>query len=598
MTLPPTTPAAGMLPPSLDSLAGDSGSAEAIARLGRASSRTRTGTGSKAGMNRGQKVPLLLRSAVKSMEVLDFAEASRLALAALQVDERHGLAWHVLAIAQEKLGQLDKAFSAYEAAIRLLPDETDVAQDLGRLAHRLGQLEIAEKLLSRYLVRNPGHVEATNNLACAIRDQNRNEEAIALLSSLIPIHPEEAVLWNTLGTVLSERGEAEKSLPFYDEALRIDPTFYLARYNRANVRMVLGDPRTALEDIDSALAGAVDAGEIAVMNMARSLILLMIGELKEGFEAYEVRFDQSLSDAVTFQEFGARWSPDDDLDGKTLLVYGEQGLGDEVLFANVLGDTLKALGPKGQLIIALEPRLVPLFQRSYRKATVVPHQSMRHMGRIMRRAHIPDPVPTIDSWAPIGSLFRRFRQSAGDFPHQRGFLKPDPDRVAHWRTLLAEAGPGPKVGVIWKSLKMTGSRVRSFSPFEMWRPVLSLPDVQFINLQYGDASAELEAARQAGIQLWTPPGIDLKADLDDLAALCLALDRVVGSATATTNIAAACGVETWLVAGTDAWIRFGTDHIPCYPSARIFQTDRPGEWEPAMDRLGAALQEVACQRAA
>src|SRR5690606_20059025 len=140
-------------------------------------------------------------------------------------------------------------------------------------------------------------------------------------------------------------------------------------------RMVMGDPHTALEDIDSALAGTDDDGEIAVMNMAKALILLMIGDLKEGFDTYEVRFNPSLPEAVTFQAFGARWSPDDDLDGKTLLVYGEQGLGDEVRFANLLDDTLKALGPKGQRISALEARLVPLFQRSYPRATVVAHQS-------------------------------------------------------------------------------------------------------------------------------------------------------------------------------------------------------------------------------
>lgn len=584
MSLSPTPARAEMAPPSLAGLAGDPGSKEAIARL------TRDCAGSRTKVER--KVANLLRSALRSIAAQDFAEASRQAIAALNLDERQGLAWHVLAIAQEKAGQLDKAFAAYEAAIKLLPDETEVAHDLGRLAHRLGHLEIAEKLLSRYLARRPGHVEATNNLACALRDQNRNEEAIALLSELIGLLPEQPVLWNTLGTVLSERGDAEQSLPFYDEALRLDPGFYRALYNRANVRMALGNPRQALEDIDRALAGTSDPGELAVMNMARALILLMVGDLEAGFDTYEVRFDPHLSDAVVFQPFGPRWSPKDDLAGKTLLVYGEQGLGDEVLFANVLADVETALGPNGRMILALEKRLVPLFQRSHPRALIVPHRSVGHMGRTMRTALLPDPPPAIDSWTPIGSLFRRFRRSIEAFPQHGGFLQPDPERVAYWRAVLAEEGPQPKVGVIWKSLKMTGSRVRAFSPFEMWRSVLSLPDIQFVNLQYGDVEAEMDAAREAGIRLWTPPGIDLKNDLDDLAALARALDLVVGSSTATTNIAAACGAEVWVVAGTDAWIRFGTDQIPCYPSARIFQTDRPGEWGPAMDRLCTALAEL------
>lgn len=582
----PVTPAAPRRPQTLDSVAGDPASREAIAGLRAASARIRTTAA------RDRKVVLLMRSAVKTIQAGDYAEGSSLALQALELDDRQGLAWRILAIALDKLGDLEKAFAAYEGAVRFLPDETEVAHDLGRLAQRLGYLDIAEKLLSRYLVKHPGDVEATNNLACVLRDQNRDPEAIALLSQLISIRPGEPILWNTLGTVLSERGDAEQSLPFYDEALRLDPGFYKASYNRANVRMTLGDPHTALQDIEAALTATDDPGDVAAMNMAKALTLLLTGDLKQGFETYEVRFDTHLAEAVIFEEFGRRWEPADELGGRTLLVYGEQGLGDEVLFANVLDDVVKALGPEGRLILALEGRLVPLFQRSYPDATVIAHRNVKHLGRMVRLTSLPEPAPDVDYWTPIGSLFRRFRQGVTDFPDHRGFLKPDPERVAHWRAVLEQLGPGPKIGVIWKSLKMTGSRIRHFSPFEMWGPALRVPGAHFVNLQYGDATEDLAAAEAAGIQLWTPPGLDLKMDLDDLAALCLALDGVIGSATATTNIAAAGGTKTWLLSGSDAWTCFGTDRLPCYPSVRVFRTDRPGDWKPAVDRLCGALHEL------
>src|SRR5690606_12946952 len=123
----------------------------------------------------------------------------------------------------------------------------------------------------------------------------------------------------------------------------------------------------------------------------------------------EARLDPALADAVTFAPGGERWVPGDDLKGRTLLVYGEQGLGDEILFANLLGDTIEALGPDGTLILAVEQRLVPLFQRSYPRAMVVRHRSARHLGRLYRAADLPDPVPHIDLWTPMASLFRRFR---------------------------------------------------------------------------------------------------------------------------------------------------------------------------------------------
>jgi ADP-heptose:LPS heptosyltransferase len=118
--------------------------------------------------------------------------------------------------------------------------------------------------------------------------------------------------------------------------------------------------------------------------------------------------------------------------------------------------------------------------------------------------------------------------------------------------------------------------------------------VQFVNLQYGDCSMEIARAREAGLDLWTPPGIDLKADLDDVAALCSALDLVIGPMAATTNIAAACGTDTWIISMPDAWPRFGTDRLPCYPSARLFPVEGFGEWHGVMGRIESALrQEVA-----
>jgi tetratricopeptide (TPR) repeat protein len=590
-------PAADPKMPALDSLVGDAASPEALSRLSRASRPARRAVGKKAGRSpAASRATLLLQSSLKAIAAQDYAEASQLALKALKLDERSGLAWHILAIAQEKAGDLVQAFTAYEAAVRLSADEATVAFDLGRLAHRLGYLEIAEKLLTRYLSRHPGNVEATNNLACALRDQNRYDEAIEILRDVIGIHPTEPILWNSLGTVLSERGDAAQSLPFYDEALRLDPDFYKARYNRANVRMGLGQPLLAIADIDEALTGVTAPTEVATMKMAKALTQMAVGQLDQAFDTYEVRLDTALADAVTFAPGGERWAPGNTLAGRTLLVYGEQGLGDEILFANPLGDVVEALGPDGTLILAVEHRLVSLFQRSYPSATVVRHRSVRHLGRLYRAADLPDPVPPIDLWTPMASLFRQFRTRAEAFPATRGFLTPDPDRVAHWRDVLAGAGPGLNVGVLWKSLIMKGARVRVYSPFEMWRPVLSVPGVRFVNLQYGDASAELEAARAAGLEIWTPPGIDLKDDLDDLAALCAALDLVIGPATATTNIAAACGAPVWMTSTGEAWSGFGPKGYLCYPTVEVFRTAVLGEWAEVMDRIATALSAEVAQR--
>lgn len=562
---------------------GDAASARVLGQVSRAVA------GSRATGKAARKAADALRSALGAMRQGDFTNASRRALDALALDERNGNAWHVLAIAQEKCGRLSDALNAYEAALKLLPDETEIAHNLGRLAHRLGYLEIAGKLLQRYLAANPGHVEATNNLACVLRDENRYDEAIELLRALITIDPAQPVLWNTLGTVLTDRGDMAASLPFFDEALRLDADFAKALYNRGVARMSLGDADSGAQDMRSALALTSDPMEQATIRMALALTLMGRGDLEEGFALYEARLDPQLPDAPTFLCEGERWQPDTPLDGRHLLVMGEQGLGDEVLFANILPDTLRALGEGGQMTIALEPRLIPLFARSFPSAQIIPHRTVRHEGRIYSHPILPEDAPRPDLWVPMASLFQRFRRQPDQFPRDDGYLTPDPARIAHWREQLALLGPGPKVGLGWRSQVTGGSRARQYAAIEAWYPVLATPGVHFVNIQYGDCTEELERARAAGHTLWTPPGINLKDDLEDVAALCVALDAVMGPSTATLTLGGASGANAWFVITPGSWTPFGTERIPAYPKARTFVLPAFNAWDQIMSEIGEAL---------
>jgi hypothetical protein len=196
----------------------------------------------------------------------------------------------------------------------------------------------------------------------------------------------------------------------------------------------------------------------------------------------------------------------------------------------------------------------------------------------------------------MASLLRRFRRRLVDFPGSEqaraGFLTPDPARVAHWRAALAAAPAGRKVGILWKSMKVESARVRYYSPFELWAPVLRTPSVTFVNIQYGDCDAEIAWARaHLGVDIWTPPGIDLKQHLDDIGALTSALDLTLGFANATSNIAAACGAPTWIISVPGAWTRLGTDRMPWYPQARVFAPARLGRWDETMAEVAAALVE-------
>ena len=577
--------------PALQSVAGDAASPEALRRL----SHSLAADPGKS-VKSQRKALELLKAALAAIRVNDFERGAQRAIAALQIDETSGLAWHVLAICQEKANQFGPAIHAYEAALKLLPDHSDIAHDLGRLAQRLGYLEIAEKLLLKFLAANPGHIEATNNLACVMRDQRRYGDAIETLRTMLQIEPESPVLWNSLGTVLSDEGRPAEALTFFEEALRLDPGFSKARYNRANVRRPLGDTAGALEDLEAALPGAEGPYEVAMMNMARALLLMGEGRAQEGFEAYEVRFDPNLPEALRVAVPAPRWNPaEQDIRGRRLLVVGEQGIADELIFGNCLGDVIEAVGPEGQVFVAVEERMVGLFQRRWPEAVVGGHKAVRLEGRLTRYIPFGEDLPEgerPDFWVPMGSLLAVYRPSVDSFPRHGGIIRPDPDRVARWKRELDALGPELKVGLHWKSLVMTGSRAAYFaSSFKLWEPILRTPGCRMINLQCGDVAEDLAAAEAAGVSIWTPP-INLKDDLEDVAALSVACDLVVGPGIAGTNIAAASGARTWLVAAPDDWHLMKTDRYVFYPEARVFRRGAVNGWPAVIDEMRKALDEA------
>ncbi len=575
-------PRAAIAALSDDGLAGDAASHEALAKLEAAIAELKA-----------LAIEPMLRRAVDAIRAEDARAGIDWALKALHHDERSGLGWYVLAVGLERSGDFASSLKAYEAALALMPEHAEVANDLGRLAYRMGMKDVAEQLFRRFVDAHPESVEGVNNLACAIREQGRPWDAIAVLRAAIRTDASQALLWNTLGTIVCEQGDIANALIFYEEALRLDAGFAKARYNRGNVRLAVGELELALADCEDAIAAATAEDERLMMRLARSTIKIALGRIGEGWDDYEARLEPLFAGGTRFLVDAPQWRPEQPLAGRTLLVIGEQGLGDEVLFANVLPDVAAALGPEGRLLIAVEPRLTSLFQRSFPAAEVSAHATYEVAGRTVRGAPALETRGDIDAWTPIASLLRRFRRRLEDFPDRPSFLAADPDRIAHWREALHAAPPGPKIGLLWKSMRLEAARARYFSPFELWAPVLRTKGVSFVNVQYGDCAAEIEwARRELGVDIWTPPGIDLKQDLDEVAALSCALDLTLGFANATSNIAAACGAPTWIISTPGAWTRLGEAHrMAWYPQVRAFLPPGFGRWEAVMAEVAQALAD-------
>lgn len=519
-----------------------------------------------------------------------FDKARVSAQKAVDLDPKLLVGWHLLGIACEKTGDMLGALDAYERGLSIDPENPPIANDLGRLAMKLGMLQQAEILFRYYLAHNPNTPESANNLGCVLRSQMRFDEAIEVLKPALQQHPEKAILWITLGTVVGDMGDVGSAAAFYEEAVRLDPKNAKARYNLGLVRYSEGAIEEAVELYSAALPHAETPADSTMIRFALALASLARGDLAQGWEFYRGRLEPTYHEPIHFVTTRPVWQPGDDIAGRHLMLYGEQGLGDEIMFAGLLADVLKELGPGGRLTVAVTDRLLPLFRRSFPEVTFGAHKTIKHKGHNVRSAQFVENWAEIDAWAPLAEPMRQFRTSIDSFPARTdGFMKADPARVEHWRGVLSEL-PGVKVGVLWTSLVVDTHRQRYFGAFEQWEPLLRTPGASFINLQYGDRSADLAMVRERfGVDIFQPPGIDLKNDLDDVAALSCALDLVLGISNASFNIAAACGTPAWLVSARTAWTRLGTDHYPWYPQVKAFQASDFNDWSGVMAEMAEEL---------
>jgi len=188
---------------------------------------------------------------------------------------------------QARAGQVSSAIATYRQALEVAPDHPSVLTDLGRLALGMGEATTAEALFSRVYEVDPTNLEAAYDLAQALRDQARYDEALEVLDGVLEVSRNEPTLWNTLGTITNAMGLSQLALAHFKQALELAPQFAAARYNRSGVLMDLGQTQAALEDCDAALAiaaaapGGGDPGELAMMRLGRAMMLLALGRLDE-----------------------------------------------------------------------------------------------------------------------------------------------------------------------------------------------------------------------------------------------------------------------------------------------------------------------------
>jgi tetratricopeptide (TPR) repeat protein len=540
---------------------------------------------------RRQSNKLLLR-ALKAWKRGETVPAAQLSLEATNADETNAQAYQLLAITLEKLGHLHKALVTYEKAYQLDPNDPDLILNLGLTAWNTGNMDGAERLFRVYIEARPDSPEGYNNLASVMRDRGNIDRAIEIIRGAIYRIPNQPMLWNTLGTILSEDGRVEECLVFYEEALRIDPSFARVWHNLGFSYVHIGRYEESLAAYNSVLSLSSNHHERLEAQHSRSICLMAMGRLEEGFREYEVRNHHEFRTFVAHHTKAPRWRGEP-LEGKRMLVVGEQGLGDEIMFANVIPDLARSLGETGKLQIAVDSRLIPLFQRSFPKAQVgrYEHAKIESMEVRICPWALTDGGP--DYYAQFGTPLHILRKSLADFPKQK-YLEADPAKTAQYRARLSTLGPGPYVGICWRSMVLGPKRRKYYSAIEGFEPILTTPGVTFVNLQYGEVSDELRLAREKlGATINSLDDLNLKDDLDGAAALTAACDLVISAPTSVAAMAGALGNDVWFLLASRGWPQLGTDHYPWYAKSRVFACEKFADWDALMPKVREELVRFA-----
>jgi tetratricopeptide (TPR) repeat protein len=382
-----------------------------------------------------------------------------------------------------------------------------------------------------------------------------------------------------LGMALVNLQRTEEALREYDEILAEDPSNAVAQSHRwiaAGVGLRNdGRIQEAMEVFDKALEVMPDN---TAARFHRGLARLMIKEWGAGWADYEFRTESEDRPKSPFPFPVWRGQA---LAGKTILIYAEQGIGDEIMFASCLPDLIRA---GARCIVECEPRLAKLYSRSFPSAVV------HGQGQRAREVDWLHGFGTIDFQLACGSLPLHLRAGDDEFPKHSGYLAADPERVRNWRALLSDLGTGPKVGLSWRggtARSRTGQR--SIALEDLVRN-LGPADCRFVSLQYGPVQDEIRQSNVSSVVKVHDPG-SVAQDLDDLAALVCALDLTITVANTTAHLAGALGREAWVMLPHVPEWRYGLrgERVPWYPSLRLFRQSQPGDWKGVLDTIASEL---------
>lgn len=474
-------------------------------------------------------------------------------------------------------GQLEPARKLFTEILNENEDDVYAMHGVALVAREMGRLPVAVELMKKALALDPRNPMISSNIGTIHEAMKNYEEALASYKNAIKWGFRDGVIHNNIGSVLSKLGRRTEALISFRKALKVGVEFPEAMTNMATMLGDLGDYKQAGHYFRRALE--LDP-ENPHAHHNLGVILLRQGEWGEAWEHCEWRM-VATNKGVPWRKFPQALWNGNPFQGARLILYAEQGIGDEIRHASMIPE---AIARGGEVVVECAPRLVSLFQRSFPQARVVPAKYWP----------AEEGVEPFDIACPLGTLGRLFRGTKESFPLHSGYLKPDPHLVSVFKERLREVGPGPYVGVCWRSGVLGAYRTEHYSTIEDMRPVMQVDGVTYVNLQYDAKPEELEVARsEFGVELVVWDDVDLKMELEKAAALTSCMDIVVSPGTSVAVMAGALGVETVEFRPfpiPDTYFKNG--RCPWFPSVRFFAKRQSENWGKIFRKIAAEIEAL------